>query len=81
MRRVLSILGIVFGFLLALEIFYFNAPLKRPFLFPDLSLGGRTVVDVGERVHDLSLQIVDGGDFRLQDHTGKVVLINLFASW
>lgn len=81
MRRVLSILGIILGLLLALEIVYFNASLRRPFSFPNLSLGGRTVVDVGERVHDLSLQSVDGRDFRLQDHAGKVVLINLFASW
>lgn len=81
MRRLLSILGIVFGFLLALEMVYFNASINRPALPFSFGVGGREIVKVGERVDDLHLQSVDGGDFRLRDHPAKVVLVNFFASW
>jgi cytochrome c biogenesis protein CcmG/thiol:disulfide interchange protein DsbE len=36
---------------------------------------------IKEAAPDFTLQLFDGGSFRLSDHKGKAVVINFFASW
>ena len=36
---------------------------------------------VGERLPDFSIRLMDGGEFRLSDHRGQVVVLNLWATW
>lgn len=36
---------------------------------------------VGDRAADFTLRGIEGADFRLADHAGKVILLNFFASW
>ncbi|MFC1878937.1 TlpA family protein disulfide reductase [Chloroflexota bacterium] len=36
---------------------------------------------VGELAPDFSGQTLDGKTFRLSDHTGKIVVLNVFATW
>ena len=37
--------------------------------------------EVGQRLEDFTAQCLDGTDFRLADHRGKIVFINLWATW
>lgn len=34
-----------------------------------------------QRMPDISMATLDGGDWKLSDHRGQVVLVNLWASW
>ena len=37
--------------------------------------------EVGESLPDFTVECVDGGTFRLQEQRGKVVVVNLWATW
>lgn len=45
--------------------------------------GGSGVSAASERqpVTDFSMKTLDGSDWRLSDHQGRVVVVNLFATW
>jgi len=40
-----------------------------------------TRVKTGEMAPDFTVTTLDGSEFRLQTHRGKVVLVNFFATW
>ncbi len=40
-----------------------------------------TGAEEGEMLNDFSITCMDGNDFRLSDQKGKVVVINLWATW
>lgn len=37
--------------------------------------------DIGDRLSDFRVDCADGGEFRLSEYRGKVVVINLWATW
>jgi thiol-disulfide isomerase/thioredoxin len=39
------------------------------------------VAALGEPAPDFVAEVIDGGSFRLSEHTGKPVVINFWASW
>lgn len=43
--------------------------------------GGLTPVAQRQVAPDMKLELLDGGTWRLRDHRGQVVLINLWATW
>jgi peroxiredoxin len=43
--------------------------------------GASRGINVGNRAPDFTLEALDGSEVSLQDHRGKVVLINFWATW
>lgn len=64
--------------------------MKRVALLLQLVVGGLMLHGCGDAAHvaaekglapDFTVQLFDGGSFRLGDHRGKPVFINFYASW
>lgn len=71
-KRSASILWAAALLLLAAVLVFANLPDEKP-----LPVGSA----VGEKLPDFSLACIDGYEFRLSEHRGQVVVINLWATW
>lgn len=69
-----SWLGIFFVMAAALALFLSMRPGR-------VQAGGMTPVAMRHLAPDMDLEQMDGGRWRLREHRGQVVLINLWASW
>lgn len=70
-KKPLYLLWIPALLLLALVLVIVNFPEKQP---------ERKIRD-GERLPDFTIDCIGGGSFHLEEHRGKVVVINLWATW
>lgn len=39
------------------------------------------IAEIGERAPDFSVELIDGGTFKLSEARGQLVIVNLWASW
>lgn len=45
------------------------------------SAAGSVAVEVGQKASNFTVQLVDGSEFTLSDYAGKVVFVNIWATW
>jgi cytochrome c biogenesis protein CcmG, thiol:disulfide interchange protein DsbE len=87
-RPVWRVIGLILWTLVALLVMLALASKANPFGLASLRAdvaGEWTTLLSQSRAHgqapDLTLQLFDGGTFRLADQRGKVVVVNFWASW
>ncbi|MEO6912278.1 MAG: TlpA disulfide reductase family protein, partial [Edaphobacter sp.] len=66
----------VLFFVLAAGVMFFLSQRRG-----QMRAGGITPVALRRAAPEMVLEQMDGGSWRLRDHRGQVVLINLWASW
>lgn len=64
---------------LAAALVFFNLPGQEP--APDYASDAPVGHEIGEQLPDFTADLIGGGTFRLSEHRGQVVFINLWATY
>ena len=72
MQRIGKIIAIIIAFVICLSL---TACIERRPESP------YEAVEVGDKYRDFAGELATGGEFKLSDHEGKVILLNFWATW